>query len=194
MPVSYTLLMQPRFRSLLSDGTPNAGGKVYTYQAGTTTLVTTYNDPGLRTANTNPISLDAEGQADIWLSGPYKLVVQTADGVQLYSVDHLFGFAGNLFCSLPEQDQDKLWIWDQVDGKVKNSTLTLAAIEAAVKAFQTVSMLNGGVVAADAGDIQAGTLADKITSSGGVSISVDSDASGHKKIRIDARRTAFIFG
>lgn len=184
MPVSYTLLLHPRFQSLLDDGTPNAGGKVYTYQAGTTTLATTYSDPGLTAANANPVVLDASGQADIWCSGPYKLVVQDVNGVQLYSADNLFGFKSDLFCSLPVQDQDKLWAWDSVLGKVKNSNLTLTAIEIAVNAFNVALLTNGAVVVADVGDTSPGTLTDKLLVSGALTKAITTDGSGNKRLSL----------
>lgn len=129
MAVSFTLLMKPRFQALLADGTPNAGGKVYTYQAGTTTPVTTYTDPGLNMLNTNPVVLDSSGQADIHFSGPYKVVVTDAAGVQLYSADQLFGFKSDLFCSLPEQDEGRILAWSGVSQKFVNSNLDVRAIQ-----------------------------------------------------------------
>ncbi len=197
MAVSYTLLLKPRLQSILADGTPNAGGKVYTYQAGTTTLATTYSDPDLTTPNTNPIILDAEGCADVWFSGPYKLVCQDANGVQLWSADHLFGFKSSLFCSLPVQDQDKLLAWDSVTRKFKNSNLTLATIETAVNSFNVALLNNGAVVVADVGDTSPGTLMDKIVVFGdGLSKDVETDASGNKTLQItsSAKRLALIFG
>ena len=186
MAVSYTLLMHPKFQVLLADGTPNVGGKVYTYQAGTTTLATTYSDPGLTAENTNPVVLDASGQADIWFSGPYKLVVQDANGVQLYSADNLFGFKSDLFCSLPVQVTDKLIAWDSAAAQFKNSNLTLAAIETAVNAFNTVLINNGGVVAADAGDTSLGPLNSKIVAGSGLVKTVSTDEAGGKTLTISA--------
>lgn len=57
------------------DGTgPLAGGKLYTYVAGSVnTPKTTYKDYNNNASNTNPIILDAAGEADIWLDGNYKL-------------------------------------------------------------------------------------------------------------------------
>ena len=67
MPEKY-LICNPR-RQFFYPGTniPLAGGKVFTYEAGTTTKATTYTDHTGLTPNTNPIILDAWGQCDIWL-------------------------------------------------------------------------------------------------------------------------------
>ena len=54
-------------------GKPLAGGKVYTYEANTTTPKVTYKDPYGLTPNTNPIILDAAGEADIYLDGTYRI-------------------------------------------------------------------------------------------------------------------------
>lgn len=62
-------------------GTPLAAGTVYVYQLGTTTPVTTYQDPGLIAANTFPIYLDGNGQALIWAPpGNYREQVYDANG------------------------------------------------------------------------------------------------------------------
>ena len=52
-----------------------AGGKVYTYEAGTNTPKVTYTDYSAdpMSQNTNPVILDSSGSADIWLVGNYKI-------------------------------------------------------------------------------------------------------------------------
>lgn len=73
-----------------SNGGLLAGGKVFTYAAGTTTPKATYSDFGGTTPNTNPVILDARGEALIYWSGAYKVDVQDASGVSLtgYPVDN----------------------------------------------------------------------------------------------------------
>jgi hypothetical protein len=68
----------PKFRSIKPDGTPNDGGKVFTYVTATSTLATTYTDASETSSNTNPISLDENGEADIWLDDAivYRIVVK----------------------------------------------------------------------------------------------------------------------
>ena len=67
MPEKY-LVPNPRRKFYYPDGiTSLAGGKVFTYEAGTTTKATTYTDHTGLTPNTNPIILDSEGECDIWL-------------------------------------------------------------------------------------------------------------------------------
>ena len=65
-----------------ANGNPLAGGKLYTYAAGTTTPLATYTDQGGLTPNANPILLNAEGKASVWLgSAKYKFVLYNASDV-----------------------------------------------------------------------------------------------------------------
>lgn len=65
-----------------------AGGKIYTYAAGTSTPLATYTDHTGDTENTNPIILDANGDADIWIGqSAYKFVITDADDVEIKTID-----------------------------------------------------------------------------------------------------------
>ncbi len=72
------------------NNAPLTGGKIYTYLAGTTTPVATYsNDSG--TTNTNPIVLDADGRANIYLddSVAYRFILKDANDVTQKDVDNV---------------------------------------------------------------------------------------------------------
>lgn len=77
------------------NGTPLAGGKIYTYEAGTTTPSPTYTSISGSTAHTNPIILNAGGRVpdsgEIWLIGgqSYKFILKTSADVQIWSADDL---------------------------------------------------------------------------------------------------------
>lgn len=61
---------------------PLVGGKLYTYEAGTTTPKVTYTDATETTPNTNPVILNSRGEADVWLGlGTYKFVLTDSTGV-----------------------------------------------------------------------------------------------------------------
>jgi hypothetical protein len=78
----------PVFRAFDANGNPLAGGKLYSYAAGTTTPLATYTDATGGTPNTNPVELDANGEASVWLgSDAYKVVLQDATGAVLWTVD-----------------------------------------------------------------------------------------------------------
>ena len=85
------LLVTPKFKAFDTSGNPLASGKVYTYIAGTTTDKTTYTDKAAGTANTNPVILDSNGEADIWLDTDqaYKIVIKTSADVTLNTVDNV---------------------------------------------------------------------------------------------------------
>lgn len=75
------------------NGAPLAGGLLYTYNAGTTTPVSTYTSRSGAAYNTNPIVLDAAGRtpAEIWLEGGvlYKFVLKDSTFVQIGSYDNI---------------------------------------------------------------------------------------------------------
>ncbi len=59
-----------------------ASAKVCTYAAGTTTPLSTYSDPQLMSANSNPVVLDGTGMptggGGIYIGASYKIVLRTA--------------------------------------------------------------------------------------------------------------------
>lgn len=57
-----------------------AGGKVFTYVPGGTTPKATWQDPSQAALNTNPILLNANGQAVIYGWGAYRLLVEDSNG------------------------------------------------------------------------------------------------------------------
>lgn len=77
-----------------NNGIPNAGGLIYTYQAGSSTLLTTYTTVNGTIANTNPIVLDAYGRtpSEIWMQTgySYKFIIQTSAAVTLQTLDNLY--------------------------------------------------------------------------------------------------------
>lgn len=81
----------PKLQFFGADGLPLVGGKLYTYQAGTTTPIATYVDYTGTTQNTNPIILDSTGSANVWLTDTinYKFVLNTPANVPLYTVDYV---------------------------------------------------------------------------------------------------------
>lgn len=83
-----------KFKDLLSDGSPNVGGKVYIYEAESNTLKDSYSDSDLSTVNSNPVVLDSNGEAFIFIVGLYKIRVEDANGVVRYTQDNLQGLGG----------------------------------------------------------------------------------------------------
>lgn len=61
------LTPSPKMQFFTANGIPLVGGKLYTYEAGTTTPLATYVDQAGSSSNPNPIILDSRGEADVWL-------------------------------------------------------------------------------------------------------------------------------
>ena len=80
------------------NGVPLAGGKIYTYLAGTTTPATTYTTSAGNIQHSNPIVLDAAGRVpsgEIWLSFSvsYKFVVQDSANNLIGTYDNISGIS-----------------------------------------------------------------------------------------------------
>ena len=66
-------------------GLPLVGGKLFTYDSGTTNPRTTWQDSAQVSPNTNPIVLDARGEAIIFWSGVYRIRLEDAVGTIIWS-------------------------------------------------------------------------------------------------------------
>lgn len=79
-----------------NNGLPLNGGKIYSYQAGTSTPLATYTSISGAVAHTNPIVLDSAGRVpggEIWLdyTKKYKFIVKTSAEVLLATYDNVGG-------------------------------------------------------------------------------------------------------
>jgi hypothetical protein len=76
-----------------NSGNVLTGGKIYTYEAGTSTPLATYTSSNGNTAHTNPIVLDAGGRVpggEIWNQlRLYKFVLETSTGVLIATYDNV---------------------------------------------------------------------------------------------------------
>lgn len=91
------------------NGNPLAGGKIYTYLAGTTTNATTYTNSVGNIAHSNPIVLDGAGRVpsgEIWLTDGivYKFVVEDANNVLIGTYDNLVGINSNFIAYTSQQE------------------------------------------------------------------------------------------
>lgn len=92
--------LTPPKATFFNNGVPASGYKVCTYAAGTTTPLATYVAFSSGTTNTNPVILDSQGRANIWLgSSGYKIVLMTpgtdntcSTGTVVTSTDNVGGF------------------------------------------------------------------------------------------------------
>jgi len=82
-----------------NNGVPLNGGLIYQYQAGSSTLLTTYTTNNGTVANPNPIVLDSSGRPpnEIWMQTgySYKFIIQTSTGTTLQTLDNLYPILQN---------------------------------------------------------------------------------------------------
>lgn len=80
-----------------NNGDPLTGGKIYCYEAGTTTPKVTYKDLAGTEPNTNPIILDSSGRPpyDVRsITGTYKFIIKDSNDNTLETYDDVQSFSG----------------------------------------------------------------------------------------------------
>lgn len=96
MAMNLAPFLKQRFFN--ANGIPLAGGKLYSYQSGTSTPQATYVDAGGLTPNANPVLLDANGEANVWLDAAlsYKFILKDSSDVTQFTTDGVIGvLSGN---------------------------------------------------------------------------------------------------
>lgn len=179
------LLPVLRQRFLDANGLPLAGGKLYSYLAGTSTPRATYTDRGGSTSNANPIILDANGYADVWINtGYFKFVLTDASDVAIWTVDQVGipsggstslptgGSTGQVLGKLSGADFDYGWL--NVAATLLSIVGTRAAptniVAASGIAFSSITLMTtnfiqgsgGAVIVTATPQIQAGTVVGQI--------------------------------
>lgn len=130
-----TPLQSPYAQFFDSNGDPLAGGKVYTYSAGTTTPKATYTDYSESTPAANPVILDSAGRAAMWMLGTYRLDVYTSDDVLVRSTDNVPAFtAGG---DMTKAVYDPANIAQQVVGTTAAQTVTNKVITTSASTTST---------------------------------------------------------
>jgi hypothetical protein len=95
MSVTLSLFAGAGAQFFDNNGNVLSGGKIYTYQAGTTTPLATYTTNSESSFHTNPIILDAAGRVpsggEIWLQlgVGYKFVLRTSTDVLIATYDNI---------------------------------------------------------------------------------------------------------
>lgn len=123
------------FREFTNDGDPLNGGKLYTYESGTSTPKPTYTDATESTQNANPVELDANGRANVWLgTGSYRFILKTSADVTLWGpVDNITGETTSAFGGQVEDVSGNLAVTEAYENFLLNctATLTLSLLDAA---------------------------------------------------------------
>lgn len=136
-----------------NNGNVLSGGKIYSYEAGTTTPLTTYTAVAGTVAHTNPIILDSAGRVpggQIWLTvDQYKFVVTTSADVVLATYDNIGSASSG---GITTED-------------IEDDAVTTAKI--ADDAVTTDKILNGNVTLVKLEDIGAGKVLGRVTAGDG---------------------------
>ena len=107
---------------LTNTGLPLAGGLLYTYQAGSSTPLTTYTTNNGTIANTNPIVLGTDGRLpnELWLTYGYyyKFVLQDAVGSTIATYDNLYGILGTIPATTPTLPTGCIILWSGAIGSI----------------------------------------------------------------------------
>jgi hypothetical protein len=156
------------------NGSPLVGGKLYSYAAGTTTLLTTYTTSAGTVANTNPIILNAGGRTpnEIWQATGILLkfvlytstneLIGTYDGIP--SINDPFGINSQLTSvagtnSITASATPALTayatgaIYSFIAANTNSGAATLS-----IDGLTATSITKNGSVALSAGDIQSGKM------------------------------------
>ena len=156
------------------NGIPLVGGKLYSYAAGTTTLLTTYTTSAGTVANTNPIILNAGGRTpnEIWqatgvllkfaLYNSVNELIGTYDGIpsindpfginsQLTSVAGTNSITATATPSLTAYATGAIYSFIATNTNSGAATLSIDGLTA-------TSITKNGSVALSAGDIQSGKM------------------------------------
>lgn len=129
------LLLPPQLQFVDHDGKPLAGGQLFTYIPGTSTVKTCFQDADETIFWTNPIVLDDRGAAQVFGDGDYRFILEDADGNQIFDTTTSEPLPANVVSSimLPLLGAQSLQQFRDLAG-------ITAAIQAAVS---TVSLIQG---------------------------------------------------
>jgi hypothetical protein len=115
------------FQFLTTTGLPLNGGFIYTYQAGSTTPLTTYSDVNGLIPNANPIVLGSDGRptSEIWLTQgySYKFVLTDSTNNQIQTYDNLYGILQNAPAQAATIPTGLIAIWSGSVGSIPSGWL-----------------------------------------------------------------------
>jgi hypothetical protein len=126
-PLVLEIFVWPHFQAVI-DGQPAIGGQLYTYAPSTSTPKAAYRDPFFTTPQTNPVVLDDQGSATVYLDGNYDLRLFDEDDVLIWSVDNYsFSSGVNPVPGLLQWGASEVTL-DAVDGAVVLTATGLAPV------------------------------------------------------------------
>jgi hypothetical protein len=110
-----------------TTGLPLSGGKIYTYQAGSSTPLATYTTVNGTIANSNPITLGTDGRtpSEIWLTYGYnyKFILQDSVGSTIATYDNLYGILGTIPAASSTLPTGMILLWSGSIGSIPSGYL-----------------------------------------------------------------------
>jgi hypothetical protein len=110
-----------------TTGLPLSGGKIYTYQAGSSTPLATYTTVDGTIANANPIILGTDGRtpSEIWLTYGYnyKFILQDSVGSTIATYDNLYGILGTIPAASSTLPSGMILLWSGSIGSIPSGYL-----------------------------------------------------------------------
>jgi hypothetical protein len=103
-------------------GLPLSGGRLYSYQAGSSTPLATYTTVNGTIANANPIILGTDGRApsEIWLTFGYnyKFILQDSAGGTIATYDDIYGILGTIPAASSTLPTGMILLWSGSIGSI----------------------------------------------------------------------------
>ncbi len=147
-----SLMPDPKKQFFDDNGDPLAGGKVYFYETGTTTLKTVYADSAGATALPNPVILDSYGRAIIFLNGYYKVKLTDSSDVTIYTVDNVSSEYSQTTANYQWTDQDDTLTYiSTTQFSIPTNKVTTYEVGRRIKATVTAGTIYGTITASSAG-------------------------------------------
>lgn len=138
-----------------SNGKPLNGGKLYTYAAGTLTAKATYQDSAGAIPNSNPIILSERGEATVYGTGNYRMILQNSLGAVIFDRDNVTAptpstsLAGPDGASQVGYDDTTLDV--QIKDRLNRVVNSIAALRGLNKTLYTRAWVTGYYAAGDGG-------------------------------------------
>jgi hypothetical protein len=103
-------------------GLPLSGGRLYSYQAGSSTPLATYTTVSGTIANANPIILGTDGRTpnEVWLTYGYnyKFILQDAVGGTIATYDDIYGILGTIPAASSTLPTGMILLWSGSIGSI----------------------------------------------------------------------------
>lgn len=175
--------------ALDNSANPGNGWKFYTYEAGTLTPKTTYQDAALTDANPNPTLANARGEVTMYGSGMYRIILKDSSDNTIWDRDNVEVGVGAGLVTIDSISLDAF-----VKSRVNRVVSSISALKALDKTKYTQACVTGYYAAGDGGGgLYCYDAADTTSADNGGTIIVATDG-GRWKLACGNQISINIFG